>query len=137
MAYDEPHSESIALIFRQIVEDVRELFREELALARAELRQEASAFTSATLQMGVGAAAGGFAVLLLLLAIAQGAARLFGIPVWVSYAGSGILLAVAAGIAFLMGRRRVRNTPAIPPRTIESLQETKEWISHRTASRTK
>lgn len=137
MEYEDPRADSITNIFRQVVDDVRELFREELALARAELRQEASAFTSAAVQIGLGAAAGAFAVLFLLLGIAQGAARLFGIGVWASYLGMGILLGIAAGIALLMGRSRIQNTPAVPRRTVESIQETKEWINHRTTSSTK
>jgi MFS superfamily sulfate permease-like transporter len=137
MAYEEPRADSITHIFRQVVDDVRELFREELALAHAELRAEASAFTSGAIQMGIGAAVGGFAVLFLLLGIAQGAAIVFGIGVWVAYIGMGILLGIAAGVAVLMGRNRVQQTPAIPPKTVESLQETKEWISHRTTSNSK
>jgi MFS superfamily sulfate permease-like transporter len=137
MAYDESRSESLTTVFRQVVDDVRELFREELALARAELRQEANAFTSAAIRAGVGAVAGLFAVSFLLLGIAQGAARWLGIGVWASYLGMGVLLGIVAGLALLLARSRVQQTPAVPQRTVESLQETKEWINHRMTSNSK
>ena len=40
MAYDDPRTDSLTGTIGKIVDDVRELFREEVALARAEFRQE-------------------------------------------------------------------------------------------------
>jgi len=129
--YGEMRSDSITDVLRRVVDDIRELFREEVALARVELRQEASSYTTAAAQIGAGAAAGAFAIGFLLLGIAQGFAMLVGWPAWGGYLAMGILLGIVALIAVQMGRSRMAKTPAVPARTAETLQETREWIKDR------
>jgi hypothetical protein len=133
MAYEDPRSDSIAHTLGRLIDDVRELFREEVALARAELRHEVSAFGAAAAQMGAGAAAGAFAVLFLLLGIAQGFAALVGWPAWGGYVAMGILLGIVAAVALQSGRKKVRNIPAVP-QTAETIRETKEWMKDRMSS---
>ena len=136
MAYDDPTTptESIPAVLGRVVDDVRELVREELALARVELQQEASAFAHSAIDMAAAAAFGGFAALFVLLGIAQAGARWLGIGIWAAYLLMGIVLGIAAGIALLMSRQRMKQTRIVPPRTAASLQETREWISRRTTS---
>jgi hypothetical protein len=134
MKNEDSRGASFTTTVKQVNDDVRELFREELALARAELRQEASSFSTAAAQMGGGAAVAGFAVLFLLLGIAQGFADLVNWPVWGGYLMMGVVLAAAAGVAIQMGRSRLRATPAVPKQTLETLKETKEWMKDRMSS---
>lgn len=134
MAYEDERNESLTGIIGKVVDDVRDLFREEVALARAELRQEVSAFSTIAMQFGAGAAAAGFAVLFLLLGIAQGFAMLVGWPAWAGYLVMAVLLGAGAFVAIRMGQKRARSVPAIPPRTVETLKETKEWIHDRMTS---
>src|SRR3954470_12548112 len=133
MAYEDQHSDSITHTVGRLIDDVRELFREEVALARAELRQEVSAFTAAAAQMGAGAAAGAFALGFLLLGIAQGFAALVGWPAWGGYLAMAVLLGIVAAVALSTGRKKVRSIPALP-QTAETIRETKEWIKDRTSS---
>jgi uncharacterized membrane protein YqjE len=133
MDRDDNRPDSITHTLGRLIDDVRELFREEVALARAELRHEVSSFTGAAARMGVGAAAGAFAVAFLLLGVAQGVAALVGWPVWAGYLTMGIVLAIAAAIALQSGRKRVQNT-AVLPQTTETLRETREWMKDRMSS---
>jgi Putative Actinobacterial Holin-X, holin superfamily III len=133
MAYEDPQSDSITHTIGRLIDDVRELFREEVALARAELRQEVSAFGAAAMQMGAGAAAGLFAVGFLLLAIAQGFAALVGWPAWGGYLAMAIVLGLIAAVALMTGRKKARSIPAVP-QTVESIKETKEWMKDRMSS---
>jgi hypothetical protein len=65
MAYEEPRNgTTITSTLKLIVDDVRELFREEVALARAEIRHEFSAYTRAAAVLAFGALTGGAALLL-------------------------------------------------------------------------
>ena len=134
MAYEDPRSESLTGIFGKIVDDVRELFREEVALARAEIRQELSAFSTVVMQFAAAAVAAGFAVSFLLLGIAQGFALLVGWPAWAGYLVMAVLLGAGAFFAVQAARRRARSVPAVPPQTAATLKETKEWIQHRMSS---
>src|SRR3954469_14261430 len=89
MGYEDQHNNSITHTIGRLIDDVRELFREEVALARAELRHEVSAFAAAAAQMGAGAAAGAFAVGFLLLGLAQGFAALVGWPARAGHLAAG------------------------------------------------
>jgi uncharacterized membrane protein YqjE len=134
MAYEDPRHESLTATLGKIVDDVRELFREEVALARAELRQEVSALSIAAMTFAGGAAAAGFAVLFLLLAVAQGVAMLVGWPNWAGYLAMAIVLGAAAFLAIRSARVRARAVPSVPPQTAATVKETKEWIQHRMSS---
>jgi len=134
MAYDDPRHESLAATLGKIVDDIRELFREEVALARAELRQEVSAFSSVAIWFAVGGGAALFALSFLLLGVAQAIAVLIGWPVWAGYITMAVLLGVAAAIALQSARSRARRVPAVPPQTVATIKETKEWIQDRMSS---
>jgi len=134
MAHEDPRTDSLTGIAGRVIDDVRELFREEVALARAEIRHEVSEFATAAVQFAAGAAAGAFALLFLLLGLAQGFAALVHWPVWAGYFAMTVVLAIAAGIGLQMARSRARTVPAVPPQTAATLKETKEWIQDRMSS---
>jgi len=129
MASDQ-YPESTTALLGRIVDDVRELFREEVALARAEMRQELSAWSSALTTVGGGAVAALIGVFFLFLALAQGLAVLFGWMPWVGYLLVGIVLAAGGAIAASAALRRTR-TIATLPRTTASLEETTKWMKSR------
>jgi len=134
MAYDDPRTDSLTGTIGKIVDDVRELFREEVALARAELRQEIGELSEAAIRFAAGAAAGGLALFFLLLAVAQGFAMLVHWPVWAGYFAMAVVLGIGAAVAVQSARRKARAVSAVPPQTVETLKETKEWIQDRMSS---
>jgi hypothetical protein len=137
MAFEYSRAESFTDSLKHVIDDVRELFREEMALARAELRHEMSSFSTAAIQLVGGAVAGGFAAGFLLLALAQAFAATVGWPIWAGYLMMAVVLgAISAGVIWA-GRNRIRSTPAVPRQTVETLKETKEWMKHRMASESK
>ena len=134
MAYEDPRYESVTATLGKIVDDIRELFREEVALARAEVRHEISAFSAVAIRFAVGGAAAVFALSFLLLGVAQAMAMLVGWPAWTGYVAMAVLLGAAAAIALQSGRRRARTVSAVPPQTVETIKETKAWIQDRMSS---
>ena len=120
MAYE---SESLTGLLRGALDDARDLIREEVALARAEIRYELGKVTAAGMQFGIAAVALWFAGMFLLIAAALGIATLFNWPAWTGFAIVGVLLGIAGVIAFMGGRRAVQNVQPLP-RTVESLKET-------------
>ena len=83
---------SMSTLLRNALDDVRELFREEVALARAELRAEVSKAASAASGFGAAAAALVCAGLFLLTALALGIATLMEWPAWTGFAIVGVVL---------------------------------------------
>ncbi|MGE3957478.1 MAG: phage holin family protein [Vicinamibacterales bacterium] len=134
MALDDRRQETLTQTFGRVVDDVRELFREEVALARAELRHEVSEFGSALVRMGAGAGAALFALGFVLLGLAQGSAAMVGWPAWGGYLAMGTVLGVAAALALITGRKRAQQVPTLP-RTKESIKETKAWMTDRMSSK--
>src|SRR5690606_24659375 len=86
--------QAVANLVRDALRDVQDLVRAEIALARAEVREEGRRLTMAIVLLGVAAVAALVAVGLLGAAAAWGVAALFVWPPWAGYAlvGAVVLL---------------------------------------------
>lgn len=109
-------------LVRSALDDVRELFREEMALARAELRQEVAKAKRAGIGFGGAVAAGAFAGLFILAAIALGISEGLRLPYWVGFGIVGVALAIVGGIFLAAGRRATIEIRPLP-RTTEMVKE--------------
>lgn len=118
---------SMGTLVRGALEDVRELFREEVALARAELREEVSRATVAATGFGAAAAAGWFAGMLLLSAVALAIGEELQWPLWSGFAIVGALLAMTAGVLLFAARRAMRTVRGLP-HTVHTVKETVEEL---------
>ena len=63
-------SSSVTGLVRSAIDDVRELFREELALAKAEVREEFSKLAAGAVQAGAAGVALWFAAMFVLVSVA-------------------------------------------------------------------
>jgi tetrahydromethanopterin S-methyltransferase subunit C len=113
---------SMGELVRGALMDVRELFREEVALARAELRQEVRKASSAGVGFGVAGVSLLFAVGCVVVALALGLAALFDWPAWSGFALVAVLLAVVGAVGYAAGRRAVSAVQPLP-RTVHTLKE--------------
>jgi putative superfamily III holin-X len=114
--------ESVGELVRGALDDVRDLFREELALAKAELRQEIGKLSTAAMQFGVGGVALWFSAMFFLVAIALGVSALFNWPAWAAFGAVAILLAAFGTVLVIGGRSTVRDVRPLP-RTVETVKE--------------
>jgi uncharacterized membrane protein YqjE len=113
---------SIGGLMRSAMDDVRELFREEVALARAELRHELTKASGAAMQFGIAGAALLFAATCFVIALALGISAVFEWPAWAGFSVVAVLLAAVGALAFSSGRRAVRTVQPLP-RTLHSIKE--------------
>ncbi len=113
---------SIAELVRGAMADAKELIREEVALARAELRQELGKASSAAVGFGVAGVALLFAVGCFVAALSLGIATVFDWPAWAGFAIVAVLLAVVGALGYSSGRRAVTNVQPLP-RTVHSMKE--------------
>lgn len=120
MAY--PENDSVSGLVRGTLDDVRELIREELALARVELRQELGKATTAGVRFGVGGVALVFAATFILVALALGVSALLNWPAWAGFGIVAALLGIAGAVFMSSGRRALR-TVAPLPRTVHTIKE--------------
>jgi hypothetical protein len=108
-----------------VVSDMSMLLRQEVDLARAEVRQSAVRAGKGAGMLGGAAGAGAFAVLFLLLAAMFGLSTVMALG-WAALI-VGVLLAVSAGILGLLGRANVKKAHAKPTQTVETLKEDMQW----------
>ena len=114
--------DSIGGLVRSALNDVRDLVREELALARAELRQEVGKASAAAMHFSIAGLALLLAVTCVTIALALGIAALFDWPAWAGFGVMAILLGVVGAVAVSSGRSKVRSVQPLP-RTMHTLKE--------------
>jgi protein-S-isoprenylcysteine O-methyltransferase Ste14 len=124
---------SITQLLAGIVTDVQTLTRQELLLAKTEMRQEWEKTKSAAGTMAAGAGlltvAGllvSFALVYLLQALASG------LPTWACFAIVGLVLGSIGGILVGAGRNKASEISIIPPQTAETLKENAQWLKNQT-----
>ena len=127
-------NESIGGLIRGIFMDLRQLMREEIALARVEIREQAGRAKAAALALGAAVAALAFGGIFLLIALAQGIADVFDWPMWAGFFVMALLLSIGGVVLLSTGRRQLRQVHAVPEQTVETLKENSEWIAKRLSS---
>ena len=126
--------ESTGSLIRGILNDLRTLIREEIALARAEMREQAGRARSAALSFGIAAAALAFGAIFLLIAVALGIANLLGWPAWTGFLIMALLLCIGGYFTLSSGRKQLASVHAMPEETVTTLTENSEWIAKRLSS---
>jgi uncharacterized membrane protein YqjE len=106
------------------------LVRDEVALARRELEQKLKTVQSAAAVVAVGAFIALIAALSICAAVIIALAEFVG-P-WQSALIVGLILGIAAGAAILFGVSRFKRTSIRPEKTIETLEENREWLKEMT-----
>ncbi|NYH51459.1 MULTISPECIES: phage holin family protein [Nocardiopsis] len=121
---------SLSELLGEVTGDLQTLFRQEIALAKAEAREEAKKAGKASGLLGGAAVAAYLAVLLASLALMFGLAELIGLG-WAALVVA-VLWAIAGAVLFTMGRKQMRQVSPKPERTIETLREDAQWAKHPT-----
>ena len=127
-------TESIGGLLRGILMDVRTLIREEIALARVEIREQVGRARAAAFSFAVAAAALACGGLLLLVALAIGIADLLNWPVWSGFLILSVLLGLVGFVTLSTGRSQLQKVHAVPEETVSTLKENSAWIAKRLQS---
>jgi drug/metabolite transporter (DMT)-like permease len=125
---------SIGSLVKGILADIQTLIREEIALARLELNQQATRVKSAAMSFGVAAVALLFGGTFLLIALALGVADLLAWPAWAGFLAVAVLLSLIGFIAYSSARRRMTTVHLVPEETVSTLKENSAWIAKRLSS---
>ena len=126
--------ESIAGLVKSLVADTRDLVREELALMRAEVREEVSQARAAAFSFGAAVVVASIGIVLLCVALGAGVSYWLQWPAWAGYGSVAVLLLVGAFVLVSLGRREVANIRALP-KTRQTVKENVEWMQNKSAPR--
>lgn len=129
MAINDP---SIADVLKGAVRDAQELVRCEIALAKAEAREEVSRIGTGAALLAVGAVAAVIGVGLLLTTVAFAISELAAWPVWAGFAVVTLVTLLVAGFLAMLGRSRMTAQRRMPL-TVDTLKENMEWMRARTS----
>ncbi len=133
--YDVAEESSTQGLIRGILDDLRDLVREEIALARAEVREELGRAKDAALSAAIGVALLAVGGLFLLTFVALGLADLLRWPAWTGFLIVGVILSVIGAVMGLRAQRKMQRVNPGLPKTTASLKENAEWIESRTTPR--
>ncbi|MCC7125039.1 MAG: phage holin family protein [Acidobacteria bacterium] len=118
---------SVRSIFEGVVDNVRDILRAELALARHELNDDVVRGRSAAMLIAAGAGAA-LVGLHLLLWCAVYALSLV-LPLWAAAGSVGLVFTIAGGLAAVRGVRQWRSITFGPERTVATMKENVQWLS--------
>jgi uncharacterized membrane protein YqjE len=130
---EELHEQPIGELLKQLATETTTLVRQELDLAKAEMREKAG---KAGPGFGMIGAAGGVALLALGALTAFFVLALDGaMPNWLAALIVAIAYGAVATVLYMRGKERVDDAGSPAPRqTIETVKEDVEWAKHPTAS---
>ena len=126
------YDQALADLIRSTLHDAQDLMRGEIALAKAELRQEVRKVGSGAAALAAAGVAALAAVMFLLTALALGLTNALGWPAWAGFAIVGGLVLVIALALAMMGKRRFNGEQRMPL-TTETMRETMQWTRARKA----
>src|ERR671937_2697229 len=89
---------SLAQLLTGIVNDAKELLRQELALAKHEIREDLRRTKAAMLSLGIGIGVAAIGGLLLILMLVHLLNALAGLPLWACYGFAGGLFVPVGGV---------------------------------------
>ena len=114
-----------------ISSDLSQLFRQEVELAKAELKQEASKAGKAAGMLGGAGFAGYLAVVLLSFAL------VFALANVMDAGWAALIVAVVWGIIgavlYTTGRKQLKTVDPVPHRTVDTLKEDAQWLKNPTS----
>jgi uncharacterized membrane protein YqjE len=117
---------SLPAVVQDIFGNLQDIVQAEVGLAKAELREEASKVASSVLWLGVGVVAAilafGFALWTIVYSVA------LVVPMWAAALIVAAGLTVVAAVLLTLGTRKIRRVHVVPPRAVERVKESVEWV---------
>ena len=120
---------SVGELLGEVTEDLSKLMRQEVALAKVELKEEATKAGKAGGLLG-GAGAVGYLVLVF-LSLALMFALDEVMPMGWAALLTAAILGVIAAILFVVGRNKFKQVNPKPEQTVETLKEDVQWAKNR------
>jgi hypothetical protein len=127
---DEVSETSVGELIGNISDDLSRLFRQEVELAKAELKQEASKAGKAAGMLGGAGFAGYLAVVLLSFALVFGLANVMDAG-WAALIVA-VLWAVIGAVLYADGRKKLKDVDPMPRRTVDTIKEDAQWMKNPT-----
>jgi hypothetical protein len=132
-----PHNSepTLAQLVNGLMSDASLLLRQELALARHEIYEEARKTKTAAVSLGTGigiAAIGGLLLIIMLVHMLQ---YLTEWPLWICYGMIGGLCAIVGVALLYRGKQKISEIDMVPQQTVETMKENVRWFKRKATLR--
>ena len=127
---DEVAETSVGELIGNISNDLSQLFRQEVELAKAELKQEASKAGKAAGMLGGAGFAAYLAVVLLSFALVFALSNVMD-PGWAALIVA-VIWAIIGAVLYANGRKKLKNVDPVPRRTVDTIKEDAQWLKNPT-----
>jgi hypothetical protein len=133
--YSRDHAEevsetSVGELIGNISNDLSTLFRQEVELAKVELKQEASKAGKAAGMLGAAGFAGYLVVILLSFALVAALSNVMD-PGWAALIVA-VLWGIVGAVLYANGRKQLKTVDPTPRRTVDTLKEDAQWLKNPT-----
>ena len=128
---EEVEQTSIGELIGNISNDLSQLFRQEVGLAKAEIKQEAAKAGKAGGMLGGAAFAGYLAVVLLSFALVYALSNVMDAG-WAALIVA-VLWGIIGAVLFVNGRKKLKQVDPVPHRTVDTLKEDAQWMKNPTS----
>jgi hypothetical protein len=125
---------SLGEIISDISDGLSQLFRQEVELAKAEIRVEAGKAGKAAGMFGGAGVAAWLTAVMLSFALAYGLGNVMDLG-WACLIVA-VIWAVIAAVLFLVARGKAKDVSPMPRQTVETLKEDAKWLKNPTRSET-
>jgi Putative Actinobacterial Holin-X, holin superfamily III len=127
---DEVAETSVGELIGNISNDLSQLFRQEVELAKAELKQEATKAGKAAGMLGGAGFAGYLAVVLLSFALVFALANVMDAG-WAALIVA-VIWGIIGAVLYVLGRNRLKTVDPMPRRTVDTIKEDAQWLKNPT-----
>jgi hypothetical protein len=124
--------ESVGSLISGLIQDLQELVRGEVQLAKTEIRDDAMTAGRALGSIAAGAFVGVTGFIFLMLGVTYLINK--ELEMWISAGIVGAVLAVISAVMISAGRKKLSESNFKPEQTIETLKEDREWAKQQMSS---
>jgi len=121
---------SVTGLVSGILDDAQQLFKQQVALVRAEIKSDFQQAVRATVLVGVGALALVPAVFLLCNMLVYVLHEQMSFQLWASYGIVGGVFALLGGALLAVGIQRFRSLTSQPNQSVEAFKENVRWMTN-------
>lgn len=118
--------QSLRPLLNQLAQDSSALIKQEIALAKAEVKESISQTANGVVKLGIAAALAGVAGLVLTAFLVLLLGDLLD-NYWVSALIVGVLFAIVGAVLAMAGVKRFKEVQMAPEATIETLKDDRDW----------
>jgi len=127
---DEVAETSIGDLIGNISNDISTLFRQEVELAKAEVKVEAAKAGKAAGMLGAAGFAGYMVIVLLSFAVVAGLANVMDWG-WAALIVA-VVWAIVGAVLYANGRKKLKDVDPVPHRTVDTIKEDAQWLKNPT-----